>query len=65
MPFCCYSLHLFPFIDLPNHLAEATVYKYAKEGTLLGQVLQSRALVLPQHLSYGFLQLVSIGGVWQ
>jgi hypothetical protein len=32
-----FAMPLLPFIDLPNHLAEATVYKYAKEGTLLGQ----------------------------
>jgi len=27
-----YSLPLLPFIDLPNHLAEATIYKYAQNS---------------------------------
>ncbi len=27
-----YSVNLLPFIDLPNHLAEATIYKYAQNS---------------------------------
>jgi len=30
-----YSARLLPFTDLPNHLVEATIYKYATDGTLL------------------------------
>lgn len=36
-----FGVRLLPFIDLPNHLAEATIYKYAKPGTLLGQYYTS------------------------
>ncbi|HEY0771295.1 MAG TPA: hypothetical protein VGD31_13270, partial [Sphingobacteriaceae bacterium] len=31
-----FSMPLFPFIDLPNHLAEATIYRfYGEEGNVL------------------------------
>jgi hypothetical protein len=32
---------LFPFTDLPNHLAEATIYKYGHPQNLIGQYYES------------------------
>lgn len=32
-----FSMRLLPFVDLPNHLAEATVFKYADSSNLIGQ----------------------------
>ena len=31
------SMELFPFVDLPNHLAEASIFKYYEPGNLIGQ----------------------------
>lgn len=31
------SMDLFPFVDLPNHLAEASIFKYYEPGNLIGQ----------------------------
>ncbi len=30
-------MDLFPFVDLPNHLAEASIFKYHEPGNLIGQ----------------------------
>jgi len=31
------SMELFPFVDLPNHLAEASIFKYYEPANLIGQ----------------------------
>jgi hypothetical protein len=36
-----FSMRLLPFTDLPNHLVEAAVYKYAAPGTSMGQYYEA------------------------
>lgn len=41
------SIDLLPFIDLPNHLAEATVFKYYEPGNLLSKYYQPTPWYFP------------------
>jgi hypothetical protein len=49
---------LLPFIDLPNHLAEATIYKYAgKPGNVLAQYYQPTPWFFPNSFHTVFCSL--------
>lgn len=48
---------LFPFIDLPNHLAEATIYKYYETGNLLSQYYKPTPWYFPNSFHTVFCSL--------
>lgn len=51
------SVPLLPFIDLPNHLAEATIYKYYQPDNLLGRYYQPTPWYFPNTFHTVFCSL--------
>ncbi len=54
-----YSISLLPFIDLPNHLAEATIYKYKDTDALLGTYYKAVPWYYPNTFHTVFCSLFS------
>jgi hypothetical protein len=53
-----FSLNLFPFIDLPNHLAEAAIYKfYGEPGNAISQYYQPTPWYFPNTFHTVFCSL--------
>ena len=51
------SIRLFPFIDLPNHLAEATIYKFYEPGNLLAMYYEPTPWYFPNNFHTVFCSL--------
>ena len=51
------SVRLLPFIDLPNHLAEATIYKFYEPDNLLGKYYQPTPWYFPNTFHTVFCSL--------
>lgn len=51
------SVGLLPFVDLPNHLAEATIYKYYAPANLLGKYYQPTPWYFPNTFHTVFCSL--------
>lgn len=51
------SMHLLPFIDLPNHLAEATIFKYYEPGNLISRYYQPAPWYFPNTFHTVFCSL--------
>lgn len=51
------SLRLFPFIDLPNHLAEAAIYKFYEPGNLLSMYYKPTPWYFPNSFHTVFCSL--------
>ena len=51
------SVALLPFVDLPNHLAEATIYKYYAADNLLGKYYQPTPWYFPNTFHTVFCSL--------
>lgn len=55
--FLLFYMRLLPFVDLPNHLAEATVFKYADESNLLGRYYKAVPAFYPNTFHTVFCSL--------
>lgn len=51
------SIHLLPFIDLPNHLAEATIFKHYEPGNLISEYYQPTPWYFPNTFHTVFCSL--------
>ena len=51
------GVRLLPFIDLPNHLAEATIFKFYEQGNLLSQYYQPTPWYFPNTFHTVFCSL--------